>query len=109
MLIERRSSVRYPLALNVRYKALPKKWQDCGVGQTVDISSSGVLIASQHCFVVGVKLEVALEWPAFLDGTIGLILAADAQVVRVRESSFALVFSRYEFRTRGRKTKSAAA
>ena len=109
MLIERRSSARYPLALNARYKALRKKSPDCGIGQTVDISSSGVLIASEHCFAVGVRLEVAVEWPALLDGTTELILVADGQVVRVRESRFALEFSRYEFHTKGRKTKSAAA
>lgn len=109
MLTERRSSARFPLTLKARYKALKKSQNNCGVGQTIDISSSGVLIASEHPFDVGVKLEVAVEWPALLDGTVELLLVANGRVVRAREAKFALEFSSYEFRTTGRKVKPAAA
>jgi hypothetical protein len=79
-----------------------------GTGQTVDMSSCGFLIASEHKVSVGVRLEVAVEWPALLDGSIDLVLVASGQVVRARESIFALEFSRYEFRTSKRKLTTAA-
>jgi c-di-GMP-binding flagellar brake protein YcgR len=108
MLIERRSGVRYPIVLNARYQAVRKKSNAGGAGRTVDISSGGLLIASQHSIPVGERLEVTIDWPALLDGAIDLVLVAAGRVVRARELSFALELSRYEFRTTKRKAKAAA-
>lgn len=108
MLTERRSAVRYPIVLNARYQSARKRSMQDGTGQTVDISSRGFLIASEHRVSVGVRLEVTVEWPALLDGSIDLVLVASGQVVRARESIFALEFSRYEFRTSKRKLNTAA-
>jgi len=109
MLMERRSAVRYPIVLNARYQGVRKKSNDGGAGRTVDISSGGLLIASAHSILVGVRLEVTIEWPALLDGAIELVLVAAGQVVRARELSFALELSRYEFRTTKRKVKTGVA
>jgi c-di-GMP-binding flagellar brake protein YcgR len=109
MFTERRSEVRYPIVLNARYQAVRKRSNDGGAGRTVDISSGGLLVVSEHTIPVGVKLEVAVEWPALLDGAIELVLVATGAVVRTRESSFALELSRYEFRTTKRKVRVAAA
>jgi c-di-GMP-binding flagellar brake protein YcgR len=108
MLTERRSAVRYPIVLNARYQAARKRSKANGTGRTVDMSSCGFLIASEHKVSVGVRLEVAIEWPALLDGSIELVLVASGRVVRTRESIFALEFSRYEFRTSKRKLTRAA-
>jgi len=107
--MERRSAVRYPIVLNARYQALRKRSSDAAAGKTVNISSHGLLVVSEHKVPVGVRLEVLVEWPALLDGAIELLLVATGKVVRVRESSFALELSRYEFRTTKRRLKSAAA
>jgi len=109
MLTERRAAVRYPIILDARYRTLSKKSTECGIGRTVDISSGGLLIASVHNVIVGVRLEVAVEWPALLDGTTELLFVANGEVVRVWESSFALKLSRYQFHTTRRKVRSAAA
>jgi c-di-GMP-binding flagellar brake protein YcgR len=106
--MERRSAERYPIVLNAHYQALRKRSGDGAVGRTVNISSGGLLIVSDHKVPVGVRLEVLVEWPALLDGAIELLLVATGKVVRVRESSFALELSRYEFRTTKRKLRSAA-
>ena len=108
--MERRSAVRYPIVLNARYQTLKKRTkQQCGFGRTVNISSGGFLIATDHDFIVGVRLEVIVEWPALLDGTVELVLVANGRVVRAPESSFALELSGYEFRTARRRLKSSAA
>jgi c-di-GMP-binding flagellar brake protein YcgR len=109
MLMERRSAVRYPIVLNARYQAVRKKSKHGGAGRTIDISSGGLLMASEHNLPMGIKLEVAIEWPALLDGAIELVLVAAGRVVRARELSFALELSRYEFRTTKRKVKAGAA
>jgi len=109
MLVERRSAVRYPIVLNARYHAVRKRSSGGGTGRTVDISSGGLLIASEHKIPVGVRLEVTVEWPALLDGAVELVLVTTGAVVRARGSSFALELSRYEFRTTKRKSRAAAA
>jgi hypothetical protein len=106
--MERRSAARYPIVLDAYYQAVTKKSSGGGVGKTVNISSHGLLLVSEHKVPVGVRLEVLVEWPALLDGAIELLLVATGEVVRVWESSFALELSRYEFRTTKRKLKSAA-
>jgi c-di-GMP-binding flagellar brake protein YcgR len=108
MFTERRSAVRYPLALNAHYQTLRKRSRDGGTGRTVDISSGGFLIHSQHPVPVGIRLEIAVEWPALLDGAIELMLVASGRVVRARDTSFALEFSWHEFRTTKRRITVAA-
>jgi hypothetical protein len=45
-LVERRSKVRYPLDLSVRFRCFAGKSLRLGAGRTVDVSSSGVLVVS---------------------------------------------------------------
>jgi hypothetical protein len=109
MFTERRSSVRYPIVLNARYQTLRKRSKCCGIGRTVNISSRGFLITTEHNILVGARVEVAGEWPALLDGAIELLLVATGRVVGARDASFALEFSQHEFRTTKRKIMVAAA
>src|ERR1700692_951909 len=109
MFTERRSSVRYPIVLNARYQTLRKRSKCCGIGRTVNISSRGFLITTEHNILVGARVEVAVEGPALLDGAIELLLVATGRVVGARDASFALEFSQHEFRTTKRKIMVAAA
>jgi len=98
IVLERRSKVRYPLGLTVRYRDLDRKLHS-GEGQAVNVSSGGALIDSQHDLGIGAELEVRIEWPSLLDGRIPLQLVAIAGVVRCGASSFAVCFRRHQFRT----------
>jgi hypothetical protein len=98
ILLERRSKLRYPLVLNVRYRILRRKLHS-GVGQAVNLSSGGALVASQQELGLGEELEINIEWPPLLDGCIALQLVAIASVVRCAPSSFAVRFRRHQFRT----------
>jgi len=109
MFTERRSAVRYPIMLNVRYQTVRKRSKHYGIGRTLDISSRGFSIAAEHDIPVGARVEVAVEWPALLDGAIELLLVATGRVVRARDRSFALEFSQHEFRTTKRKSMVTAA
>jgi hypothetical protein len=104
---ERRSKLRYPLVLNVRYRALGRGLHS-GVGQAVNLSSGGALVASQHDLGVGEELELSIEWPSHLDGCIPIQLVAMANVVRCGPSSFAVRFRRHQFRTLGSQVQPIA-
>src|SRR5580658_2248839 len=104
---ERRSKLRYPLVLNVRYRALGRGLHS-GVGQAVNLSSGGALIDSQHELGVGEELELSIEWPSHLNGCIPIQLVAIASVVRCGPSSFAVRFRRHQFRPLGSKVQPIA-
>ena len=102
--VERRLNFRYPLDLSVRYRSFVKGSFLCGVGRTVDVSSSGVLVVSQHVVSqqeirMGARVELSIKWPSLLDGRIPLQLFAMGRVVQLRAFSFAVTFERHQFRT----------
>ena len=101
---ERRSKMRFPIALMVRFVA--RKPPMGGTGYTVNLSSSGALIASQQLMSVGARIELSVDWPVMLDGATALQLVAIGQVVRSDADTFALSLRRCEFRTTKKQPKS---
>ena len=102
--IERRSRRRYPLQLQVRYRAISAKLSASGGGQTLNISSAGLLIASPQCVREGLRLRLNVDWPWLLDGMTPLQLVAESRVVRANASQFAVELERYQFRTSKRES-----
>ena len=102
---ERRFKARYPLELNVHFRSLPGKIEFSGRGLAINVSSSGVLVRSQHtgsahAIQVGELVEIGIEWPLMLDEKVPLRLVAIGRVLRRGASDFAATFEQYEFRTR---------
>jgi hypothetical protein len=98
---DRRSKARYPVELNVRYRTLTNGPALVGIGRTLNVSSSGLLIASDPQIVHnGGRLEVSLDWPFLLHGTTPLQLIAVCRVTRCQAAAFAMILESYEFRTR---------
>jgi hypothetical protein len=97
---ERRAKVRYPIRLSVRYRGR-RMGGVTGVGLTLNLSSSGILVESprQQKVGVGTRLEVSVEWPVMLDGTSPLQLVVRGRVVRSEMLRFAVSFQGYQFRT----------
>jgi len=104
--LERRSKMRYPVSLKVKYRTVGRSNRISGVGRTLNMSSGGLLIAADQRTEVGAKVELNVEWPSLLDGSIPLQLVAVGRVVRCLESGFALSFTQYQFRTMSRKLES---
>jgi|HubBroStandDraft_4_1064222.scaffolds.fasta_scaffold323538_2 hypothetical protein len=99
--LERRSKNRYPVELNVRYCTLSIGPAPVGIGRTLNVSSGGLLIASEQQLVhAGSRLQVRLEWPLLLHGTTPLQLIAVCRVIRCQPAGFAVQLERYQFRTR---------
>ena len=99
---DRRAGDRYPIEREVRYKVLSKKDADeGGMGTTINMSSSGVLFTTEHLLIPGKRLELAISWPAQLNGKCALKLVAKGRVVRYEEGRAAIQIQQYEFRTKG--------
>ena len=102
MSYERRIKSRYPLELNVRYQTLGGAHPVAGLGQTVNLSSSGMLLACANNIPEGTRLKIFVEWPSLLNGTTPLQLITVGTVVRCTAFGVSVVFESYQFRTMSR-------
>ena len=97
---DRRGADRFPIEREVRYKVLNKKNMDeMGAGQTVNMSSSGILFTAEHLLLPGKRLEVAINWPAQLNNKTPLKLVARGRIIRYEQGQAAMEIQQYEFRT----------
>jgi hypothetical protein len=99
---ERRGSSRFPIERAILYKALGRKTDvEPGHGQTVNMSSTGVLFTTDQELTPGRRVELTISWPAQLDDTCPLKMVAKGRIVRAEHGRAALEIQQYEFRTLG--------
>lgn len=99
---ERRSSDRFPIDREVRYKMLDaKSAPQAGNGRTLDMSSGGILFTTENNLSIGKRVELSVNWPAQLNNSCRLKLVALGRVVRAGLASAAIIIEKYEFRTQG--------
>lgn len=99
---ERRGSSRFPIERAVLFKSLGRNPEaDAGKGQTINMSSTGVLFSTNQELTPGRRVEVSISWPAQLNDTCPLKLVAKGRVVRFEGGAAALEIQQYEFRTLG--------
>jgi len=99
---ERRVKTRYPIELKVRYQATGAAGQTDGVGQTVNMSSSGMLLACSSQVAETSRIKLFVEWPSLLNGTTPLQLIMVGTVVRCGREGICVAFESYQFRTMSR-------
>jgi hypothetical protein len=98
---DRRSSVRYPLNLEVRYSVAGRRGAlETGSGHTIDMSSSGLSFTADKPLPIGQGLDLSIDWPARLDGDVQIQLIVSGVVVRSSGAVTAIRIERHEFRTR---------
>ena len=100
-LTERRSRVRFPFELRVRFRSLDPGRPLSGTGRLVNMSSGGLLVASRQEMITGTLLEVNIDWPTRLDDRIPLRLVAVGRVTRCDPLNFAVILERYHFQLAG--------
>lgn len=101
-IIERRKLRRFPIKLEVRYRALGPEvepWES-GSGRTLDISGESVLFTTAGPLFAGEEIELSIVWPALLEGRCPLTLVAVGPVVRAQDHCAAISIRCWEFRTR---------
>ncbi|SRR5579864_8824244 len=101
---ERRAKGRYPIELELEYKLLKRgrvEW--AGVGRTLNISSSGVLVETDRSLLPGALVELSVKWPFLLRGMCALKLVLRGRIVRCHAHSKAAAIKAEsrEFRTAG--------
>jgi hypothetical protein len=98
---DRRSSVRLPVNLEVRYSVVGhRKPVEKGSGRTIDMSSSGLSFTADTLLSIGQRLDMSIDWPVSLDGGVQLQVVASGVVVRTNGAVTAIRIERHEFRTR---------
>jgi hypothetical protein len=100
---DRRLSQRYPLRLAVKCRRIEPRFRFDGiiVGESLNISSKDLLIASTEAFQPGQVVEASIDWPILLDNRIRLALVVEGEVVTTAEGHAAIRIERHQFRTRG--------
>jgi hypothetical protein len=97
---ERRRTTRFPVCEELKYRVMHKSSKVSGTGRTLNIGSGGVLFTTEERLPLGRSVELAVNWPARLDGTCPLKFVAVGRVVRAEADMAAVRIERYEFRTR---------
>lgn len=99
---ERRGKQRFRIELGVRCRLVDRKnaGRTC-LGQTINISSSGLLISTQTPLSFGERVVLSIRWPALINEICPVNLLMYGSVVRSTESEAAIAVDRNEFRTRG--------
>jgi len=98
----RRKTSRFPIVREIRYRVSTRdNLFETGVGNTVNISSSGVLFTTEKPILPGRRVEVAISWPAELNRNTALKLVARGRIVRVEDGQAAAELQNFEFRTMG--------
>ena len=103
---ERRRAIRFPIRMDTTH-CVKDRAPDWVTGQTINISSSGILIATDSIATLGCTVQVIVAWPRLLDDRIPLKLVALGRVVRCGGGQLAATLVRFEFRTTRKTTCSA--
>jgi hypothetical protein len=107
---DRRTNDRFPLENALRYRFLEaKNPAPAGSGQTLNMSSTGMLLRVDLPLPVGQRIEVSVDWPAQLNEHCGLKLVALGKVIRSTSEQAAVSIDKYDFRTRATKALEVAA
>jgi hypothetical protein len=93
---DRRKSMRFPIERTIRCDEEGRTSQP---GMTLDMSSSGVLVALKDPPIPGQSVKLVVDWPVRLRGTTHLQLIIQGRVVRRGPHKAAVRVMEHEFRT----------
>ena len=85
--------MREPVAYRL---ILSKHFSIAGKGQTLNVGSGGILFSTQHLLPVGGLVELVMEWPARVEGTLALQLKAEGRVLRSDHRQAAVRLERHQ-------------
>ncbi|PWT91476.1 MAG: hypothetical protein C5B56_03785 [Proteobacteria bacterium] len=101
---DRREKFRFPMNREVRYKVLQGGGAtlEAGQGQTIDMSSGGVLFQVERDLTVGAFIQLSVSWPVLLDDSCPMRLVIFGRVLRSTGNKCACSIDKHEFRTQAR-------
>lgn len=99
---ERRQDHRYAIQLDVKWKLIRRRRVlETGTGQTIDLSSGGILFDAGKLLPEGLNVELSITWPVLLLNVAPMQLVAAGRIVRAAGSRVAFQKVVHEFRTVG--------
>jgi hypothetical protein len=99
---DRRNDRRYRIHLELRWKLIRRRRVlDTGTGQTVDLSSGGILFDPGRQLPMGLNVELAIAWPVLLRNEAPMQLIVSGRIVRSGQNRAAVSMTQHEFRTQG--------
>jgi PilZ domain len=99
---ERRNDRRYDIQLQLRWKLVRRRRTiDSGTGNTIDMSSGGILFEAGADLPSGLNVELSIAWPMLLRGVAPMQLVVTGRIVRSRDGWAAIRTVTHEFRTAG--------
>lgn len=97
--IERRAARRFPIALQLQYRAFRNaELLHEGSGRTMNMSSGGILFHADVHLEPGLRLELSIAWPVPDERGPHMQLLGAGEVVRIQETDAAIRIRRHEFR-----------
>jgi hypothetical protein len=106
LLRDQRRGQRFPIRESMHYVILGARPIMLGKGTTLNISSTGIQFTTADHLRIGCSVEVAVDWPATIDGC-ALKFLAWGEVVRSAHDWAAMQIECHEFRTRGTRLTGA--
>jgi hypothetical protein len=99
---DRRQDKRYEIQLEVKWKLIRRRRVlDTGTGQTIDMSSGGILFDAGRHLPEGLNVELSITWPVLLHNVAPMQLMASGRIVRSTGRKVAIQTTQHEFRTAG--------
>jgi hypothetical protein len=99
---DRRQDRRYALRLDCKWKLIRRRRVlDSGTGNTIDLSSGGLLFDAGRHLPEGLNVELSVTWPVLLHNVAPLQLVVSGRIVRSRGRLIAIRTTQHEFRTVG--------
>ena len=95
---DQRARLRFPLALPLTYRSVSPEGR-AGAGRTLNVSSGGVLFTAAPELSVGMTLELTIEWPVLLEGSVPLQMRLFGTTLRANADQVVLRIDKHEFRT----------
>jgi len=97
---DRRDDRRYQICLDVLWKLVRrKKVLQTGDGQTLDLSSGGLLFDARRPLPAGFSVELSIAWPVLLNDVATMRLAITGRIIRSSGNRIAIRMIQHEFRT----------
>lgn len=97
---DRRDDRRYQIRLDLRWRLVRRrKILHSGDGQTLDLSSGGLLMDAGRPLPAGLSVELSIAWPVLLNDVAPLQLAITGRIVRSAGTRVAIRIMQHEFRT----------
>jgi hypothetical protein len=92
---------RFPLSLQLRYKAVSRDMALFGVGRTNLMSSTELIFTSEQSIEPGMTAEISIAWPVLLDNSVRLQLILEGAIVRSEGRIAQVRIAKYYYKTRG--------